>query len=273
MEDSNGSILSGWVKLYHPRGPLVTLPVPIDPEAALSHVGLALDAGWLVTAPGMEPGEEKDVIGWICRRAKTNNDGSESHVLDLFIDNEQLKHRKMSVYLDSEDDVADMLYATGLRSIDQLPLFPATAPAERGKSSQTDKFIVRLPSPTGFVFAPNPKYNADAAAAAKARGEVYGTPKYKFVRWERVRPAAKPEPGAAAPAPAAPAIHTDLLHAVDAELGRTGGSWTWVLRCIDKQYGTKYESSGAGYENIPTAQLQWFVNFAKTVSPRPGAGR
>jgi len=36
----------GWTKVYHLSGLQVTLPVPIEPKEAFSHVGLLLETGW-----------------------------------------------------------------------------------------------------------------------------------------------------------------------------------------------------------------------------------
>ena len=81
----------GWVKLYHPGGVQVTLPVltsePVTPEMAglmLNSVGAYLAAGFAANLPGVEEGEKLEDIRHVVRRVKVNSDGSETPVIDLY---------------------------------------------------------------------------------------------------------------------------------------------------------------------------------------------
>ena len=60
---SNGSM-----KLFHPRGPQVTLPVLFDGDYrhSFAAVGAALDAGFLAEAPGLEQRRRTDESAGCC---------------------------------------------------------------------------------------------------------------------------------------------------------------------------------------------------------------
>ena len=183
--------LVGDVWLYHPRGPKVRLPVPAgahegaefacSPALALAAVDDYLAAGWLLDAPGLEAGEHKEEVGYVLRRSKDNQDGSETPIIDLYSANDQLTWKVLSVYLNTDDDVAAFERAAGVRLTD-IPLFSGTAAPERGASKQSDKFITRT-RPFGVVWGANPKYDEAAAQQAAAANKRYTVPKKKFVRW------------------------------------------------------------------------------------------
>lgn len=194
--------LLGSVWLYHPRGVKVQLPVPAgahegaefacSPALALAAVDDYLAAGWLTDAPGLEAGEHKEEVGYVLRRSKDNQDGSETPIIDLYSSNDQLTWKVLSVYLNTDDDVAAFERAAGVRLTD-IPLFSGTAAPERGASKQSDKFITRT-RPFGVVWGANPKYDEAAAQQAAAANKRYTVPKKKFVRWAD-QPAGKPAAG------------------------------------------------------------------------------
>lgn len=58
---------NGWVKLYHPTGVQVTLPVPVtelltgeQATGMLASVSAYISAGWLTELPGLEDGEKNE---------------------------------------------------------------------------------------------------------------------------------------------------------------------------------------------------------------------
>lgn len=180
----------GWVKLYTASGAYVTLPVttePLDYAAMLANVDAMLAAGFAVLAPGLEEGEKKDVCGFVARRAKTNRDGTDSGILDLYPEHDGTKFKFLSVYIDNEDDVKAFEFASGLE-FEHLPLYESQQAIERG-NARTDKFVIRAPHPFGVVFGPHPKYDAAADAAAKQAGKPYTIPRKQFRRWEKERTA------------------------------------------------------------------------------------
>src|SRR5450631_1475982 len=101
---------TGHTNLYHPRGPLVTLPVPADPLEALSHISRCLDAGWLVIAPGLEQGEQREDVGAILRGEKDGN-GEVTPFLLLYPTNEFMNYSFLKVYLNTDKDLAAFEFA------------------------------------------------------------------------------------------------------------------------------------------------------------------
>lgn len=181
----------GWVKLYHPRGPLVTIPVtagPLDYGAMLTNVSAMLDVGWLTVAPGLDPGEQKFDVGYVVRRIKdNNNDGTSSDVIDLYPADEGLKWPEMHVYLDDQADIDAFEFASGL-SVAALPEHIGKDRIERGASRRTDPLIVKAPRPFGVVWKANPKHDPNETDVKKKK------PKKMFVRWENQRPATAAAP-------------------------------------------------------------------------------
>lgn len=185
---------NGWTKLYHPRGPQVTLPVtcqPLDYAALLANVSAMLDAGWLVQAPGLEAGEDRFDCVAVCRTSKKNDDGSYTPVVHLY--QADFEFKSLSEYLNNHEQITAFEAASGM-ALARLPVFPGKAPPSRGAGTESDSFIVQAPRPFGVVMKPNPKYNEEAKAAFTARGETYRIPKRVLVRWADHKPAAASEP-------------------------------------------------------------------------------
>jgi hypothetical protein len=174
--------ICGWTKLFHPRGPQVTLPLPPDPAAALAAVSAALDAGWLVTAPGLEEGEEKEQVGWVLKSI-FSNEGRETPFVLLYSANEALTWSFLKVYLNTEQDVAAFEHASRMK-LTELPEYVGQDKPQRSASGRTDKYIVPAPRPFGVVFKKNPKHDATEAGKMK--------PARLFVRWAESLPAAQP---------------------------------------------------------------------------------
>ncbi len=180
--------IGGSMTLYHPRGPQARLWIPCDPQAAFAHVTACLEAGWLTAPAGCEPGENKDLVGWVCRCVS-----NDSPCLLLYPNNDQLTYSFVRVYLNNEEDIHAFEHASGMK-LDQLPEYVGEGKPQRGKSKATDNFIVRAKTPFQAVVRDHPKYNEDDRKAAIAAGKTYTVPKSQFVRW-----------GSEAPAGAAPA--------------------------------------------------------------------
>ena len=181
---------NGWVKLYHPSGALVTLPVTSpapDYTELLDAVSKAVEAGWLVTAPGLEEGEQKFEAVAVCLRTKGNDDGTDTPIVDLY--ERDFEWKSLSVYLNREEDERAFEAASGL-SLSKLTPFPAQAAPQRGASKQTDLYVVEAPRPFGVVCKPNPKFDPNETDAKKKK------PKRLFVRWDgpKAAPPAGPAP-------------------------------------------------------------------------------
>jgi hypothetical protein len=175
IESMMASTAAGYTKLYHPRGVLVSLPVPADPAAAMAHVHGLLDAGWLMQPPGCEPGEGKDLVGWVCRCIS-----NDSPCILLYPNNEQLTYSFVRVYLNNDEDIHAFEAASGMK-LESLPVYIGEGKPQRGKNKQVDAFIVRVKKPFEAVIMEDPRY---AEARAKATADKPCTiPKNKFVRW------------------------------------------------------------------------------------------
>lgn len=199
MSEPHSPVLAGWMKLFHPSGVLVSLPVEgqgADPNqydyaGAFAAVGRALAAGFTVNAPGLEAGEQKEECLYVARREKENKDKSITPIIDLYSSHEAVQYKVMSVYLNDEDDVEAFQFATGVK-LNALAVFPGNAAVKRGESAKTDRFIVKAPKPFGIVIQDNPKYSEADAEACAAKKETYKVPKRLFVRWADKMPEAKP---------------------------------------------------------------------------------
>lgn len=195
LDNQNNSPITGWTKLFHPKGIQVTLPIPFDqpitPEMAamlLYSTSVLLDAGWMVNAPGLEDGERLDELGAVARRTQVNDDGSETPIVDLYPANDRLQFKLLHIYLNKPEEVQGFEAATGLRLAD-IPAYDGAQAIQRGSSPKLDKYIVAFPRPVKVVWQNNPRYEGD---------EDKKHPKRLFVRWGDI-PAARP---AAASAPA-----------------------------------------------------------------------
>ncbi len=175
---------TAWCRLFHPRGPQVTLPLPPDPAAALAAVSAALDAGWLVQAPGLEEGEEREMIGWVLKSIHSNEDRETPFVL-LYSANEALTWSVLKVYLNTPQDQAAFEHASGMK-LAEMPEYVGQDKPQRGTNHRTDTYIVPAPKPFGVVFKKNPKHDATEAGKMK--------PARLFVRWADTAPATQPGP-------------------------------------------------------------------------------
>lgn len=179
----------GSVRLYHPSGLPVTLPVPVDPKtkydfrAALEAVTAALSAGWLAAPPGVAEGEERELVGSVVRSAHEGRGGLMVPVVDLYGTAGHHIHPFMRVYLDTKDDVADFEYASKLKLTNLLEHDKGRL--ERGKAASAKYFAVP-PRPFGVVFKLNPAFDPDETDVAKKK------PKRLFERWVDERPAVQP---------------------------------------------------------------------------------
>ena len=169
----------GSMRLFSSRGVPVTLPIPIDGSTfdyagAMANINAALDAGFLVTAPGLVAGEEKESIGWVLRGVFERDGESTPYVL-LYAANEQLTWSILKVYLNKPEDVAAFEHASGM-VLDKLPEYVADNKPQRG-AGKTDRFIIQAARPFGVVFKKNPKHDPDSE-----EGKM--KPARLFVRWE-----------------------------------------------------------------------------------------
>ena len=179
-----------FVRLFHSSGVQVSIPMPADRKMETAEfknifdsVTASLEAGWLVQAPGFDPGEIKDTVGWVVRSIKENEDKTETNVIALYsATNEGFKRPFFKRYLNRESDIHDFEAVSGLKVTD-LPVYIGKDGIERGASRQTDAYVIQVAKPFPVALKPNPLYKAEEAAAAKAANKGYFVPTKVFVRW------------------------------------------------------------------------------------------
>lgn len=192
-DDTKPAALCGWVKMFHPRGVLVTLPVPFaPPEEMFKSVDDYFNVGFLSREVGLEAGEMKEEVGWVSRSTTTGRTGL-ADVIAYYSTNESWTKPFLTDYLNTDADRAEFEAATGIKPA-SIPEYIGEGRLERGKNPKTDALIVKLPRPVALVMKPNPKYNEAEAVASKAANKVYKVPKKVFVRWDgKAQPVTAPE--------------------------------------------------------------------------------
>lgn len=190
--------VTGWVRVFHPCGIAVELPVQtcvegkIDYRVSYQAIAGVLAAGFTRDPPGCGKGQQREKISHVIRMEKTNPDRSLTPMLGLYSAEANKKYRELIVYLDSEQQVAAFEQVAGA-SLDALPNYPGEIAPERDGGPKTAKFIVATPNQFYVVTDPHPKYDEAEAAACAERQDAYKIPKRKFARWEAIRPAGTPQ--------------------------------------------------------------------------------
>lgn len=202
---SDESDPQGYVKLYHPSGALVTLPVVgrwkesakgFDYMAAFSAVSDMIGVGFTVNAPGLEAGEQRNEVGFVVRCEKENQDRSITPILHFYSVNPAEGYKFLSIYLNTDAQVSAFERASGLKLTD-LKTFPGAAP-ERGKSKQSDAYI-RAVKPFPVVIGPNPVYDPELAKKATTESP-YKVLKRVLIRYPNLPESAPSETKAEQPA-------------------------------------------------------------------------
>lgn len=165
-----------WITGYLPNGMKASCYIPFTDVGnafaeMLTFTNGLLQAGFLMSEPGLEAGEQRETINVLSRRNKTNDDGTKTPVLDLYVNNDKMKHRFLAVYLNTPEDIAAFETASEV-NLESIPLNPTTAPVDR----DVTEFTLKV-KPFNVVFKNNPNY--DEANEAKK-------PKRLFVRWDGI---------------------------------------------------------------------------------------
>jgi hypothetical protein len=143
------------MQLYTPNGVRLNFVIGIqDGKLAETLPALAdienmiAEAGYLVTQPGLEPGEDAIEIGYVCRYIKFDekNNREVSHVA-FYATHDGLVNRWVHHYMDTPEDIAAFEDATGL-VMDKIPAWGGeTHPAKNSAKAIKDGAIVRLAKP------------------------------------------------------------------------------------------------------------------------------
>lgn len=276
-------ILCGEMWLYHPSGVKVKLPVPVimgrhQYEVAFHCIREALEAGFMVHEPGLEAGEEREDIGWVCR-LDHEKDGETTATVLLYSSNQAMTWSFLRRYMNTKEDIQAFEAASGLK-YDNLPPYPGNDHPQRGASAKTDKFIVKAPASFGLVWRHNPRYK-DAPAGQDTRS-LTEKRKRDFVRWASQTgeaPQAAPTAKQAAGKSQEPAATLDLLHKFNQDivscenLEELRVVWAAVVAADQKLTGQKgtgpYQTNLAKLKDDAKTEL---TNRAKAAAEAPYAG-
>lgn len=181
--------VSGWL----PNGMKVYFSIPMPDgvsafDQAMMFTNDLLEKGFRQHEPGLEEGEQRETINMVARRNKLNDDGTNTPVLDLYVNNDKMKHRFIAVYLNTDEDVQSFETVSGVK-LASIPLNPTKAPVDR----DVKEFTLQT-KPFGLIYTNNPNYD-EAKDSMK--------PKRLFVRWDSLK---SNEKGSNSNAPAEPAI-------------------------------------------------------------------
>lgn len=151
---------NGWVKMYHPSGALVTLPLPTDRErlqAIFESVNAALDVGFRVSEPSLNADEKREgVTGWVLGKTSKG---------------------EPCVYLYGDPHLQFRIVTVWPEDIEKLPFRPAGDPWLGSAPKRED--AIREGRFNKF----------EGAIVLRKDGETEdGNPRWRFVRWEGYEP-------------------------------------------------------------------------------------
>jgi hypothetical protein len=181
MEETQA--VNGWMKLYHPNsgGVQCTLPVPVDSLSVDQAKGLFLSverlltAGFQICPVGLMEGETREAVTHLARRAKANQDGGMTPILDVYCGG---NFKTLHLYLNTAQEITSFSEAFSLK-LAGIPLWEGDTPIERGKSSDWDNKYILPVTGVDVVYKPNPKWEGEEDRRHAKRA---------FVRWERRSP-------------------------------------------------------------------------------------
>jgi hypothetical protein len=217
MDNANASAsptmsFSGWL----PNGMKVYFTMPSDfenaMEMAITFTDKLIAKGFRQHEPGLEEGEQRETINMVARRNKLNDDGSNTPVLDLYVNNDKMKHRFIAVYLNTPEDVQAFESVSGIK-LTSIPLNPTKAPVDRDV-----KEFTLATKPFNIVYKNNPQY--DETNDSKK-------PKRLFVRFDGIQASLTPTNG-----------ESGLNANVESNNGTLGADWNPETV---KQFVTSYQ--------------------------------
>lgn len=126
-----------WITGYFPNGFKASFTVSVSLANAFNE-GMEFTShlaaqGFSINAPGLENGEERELIVTVMRRAK----GDGTPIIDFYpawgAGGEEPfgTYKYVHKYLDNDDDIADFLAVSGFKSLEAIPLYDGQAPLKR----------------------------------------------------------------------------------------------------------------------------------------------
>ena len=177
-----------------------TFPIRNEMEAyaqAKAITDKLLADGFTTEAPGLEAGEEREVIVTVMRRAKPKD---ETVIIDFYTewgagtDEPFGTYKYQHLYMDKDkpEMIAEFLKFSGFKSIEDIPLYDGQNPLKRTFGKKHPKETA-VPTPFKIV-------KKQGAEKTGSDGKVFRP--WEFVRYETVSPTPPTQPpAAAAPAP------------------------------------------------------------------------
>lgn len=235
--------------VYMPSGIRVFFTVPIEDwttayEGAKEFTDMLLAKGALLHEPGLEAGEERAVIGWVCRRA--SRDGTP--LIDLYAADSRLMFPFIKVYVDSQERINEFNNATGI-DFNKLPIYEGDSHIERGANADKDKkYVIPVRSKSFAVKSKNPRYNPDEPDLTKRK------PQYLFQRYESV-----PQSPTSAPKKPATASPASTQAQPAQENAQPGDTREFEL----KGFQTRFDNSNKPYFALEAVDGTWIYTFSR----------
>lgn len=140
-----------WIQLYTPNGAKLGVTIGFAdgkltqtlPPVAMIDAMIA-DAGYLITLPGLEVGEELETITHVIRRTQHNKkDGTQTPCIGMYFENKSLVYGKKA-YLNTQGDIATFERLSGLK-VSAMPNFPSDIPLRDNPDAAS--FIIPVKTP------------------------------------------------------------------------------------------------------------------------------
>ena len=162
-ENVNNNLV-GYVEVYHPAGDGILCRLPIPMDSALSsqqaknffeNINQLLRVGFL----GKQPGELKDRVTHIARRARFNkSDRTVTPIIDIYTGG---MFKMVYTYLNKPEDVQEFERIFGLK-LDNIPLWEGDNAIQREKDPAKDaKYVIPVNTPIYVRFKENPKWTGE----------------------------------------------------------------------------------------------------------------
>lgn len=165
---------------YLPNGVRVFFTVNVDLAnaygEALDFTNRLLSQGFSTNAPGLENGEERELIVTVMRREK----GDGTPIIDFYPawgaggDEPFGTYKYVHKYLNNEAEIADFLTVSGLKSLEDIPLYDGQAPLKRTASKVHPKEKV----------VPKPFYTVRKQGAEKTGSDGKPYRPWELLRYE-----------------------------------------------------------------------------------------
>lgn len=195
-EPSNNSFAS--VRVYDSEGQLVTFSWGLagdiaafdEAQAKKVHdaVTLLRTSGFTTNPPDAKEGERIETVWYVVRRAKLEDNGHETPIIDLYMQNERVNYKFFSAYLNTTEEVLAFETVSGLKLSD-LRLFDGETALQK-ESPKFGQFSKEAPKHPKVALSKNPYYNPEEEDVKKRK------PQYKFSRWLDAAPATAADPKA-----------------------------------------------------------------------------